>query len=319
MKIRQSDLSSFARCANQVRLKTIAAQQGQREDNLSATAFGTVIHHAAQVMEEEHHAGNPDACEIAVKTFEYYWDPGNIQALVPGGIDQWLPRQNQGGLLIRGRDNLRAYYQHLTGDTGKLLALEHQFTVPIEVMVTQPMNGPYAMGRLAEWHELTGTADRLALRVDGKRKPYLSIDDFKSGQKPTYLRHALQWSVYGLASLHPDFWAAWPADDLELLRDPLRKRGFALFLDGSGMPVIPRRGRWIALRDAFGVHDAGWRTEADFERVRTAVGQYIAAVRADIYPLSPSGQTCTYCPFLYSGDCGGLPHDSAAEGAPYPG
>jgi len=306
VNIRQSDLASFARCARQVKLEALDIAEGRRPDNLSATAFGTVIHFAAQLMEELHHAGRDDALQAAVATFEHHWNPENIGKLVPGGIDQWLPRQTQGGLLIRGRENLRTYYQALQHDAGRLLALELAFHVPIQ------LDGPDG----PEDHVLDGTVDRLALRLTG-RKPYLSVDDFKSGAKPTYLRHALQWTIYGWASTRPEFWVSWDPDQLELLKDPLRKRGFALYFDGSGLPVIPRRGRWIALRDSFGIHDCGWRTPADYARMRVALQQYIAAVRADIYPLAISGQTCTYCPFLYSGKCSGVPHDKNDEGEPY--
>ncbi len=310
MRIRQSDLNSFARCAHQVRLNREADADGTRQQNLSATAFGTVVHHALQVLEERHWAGDDNALPVAVATFEYYWHPDNIGQLVPGGVDVWLPRQTFGGLMIRGRDNLRAYYDSLVHDAGHLLALEHTFEVPWPGAVDEWTEEP---------HTLTGTVDRLALRLDARRKPYLSVDDFKSGQKPTYLRHALQWTVYSWASLDPGFWQAWPQADLAALTEPLATRGFALFRDGSGLPIIPRRGRWIAVRDAFGIHDVGWRTQADFDRMAVAIDAYIAAVEAGIYPLSISGAVCTYCPHLYSGRCGGTPFSKDDEGKPYPG
>lgn len=306
--LRQSDLASFARCAQQVHLDQLLAQGGERGRTLSATVFGTVMHHAVQVMEELHQAGEPNACERAVRTFEHYWHPDNIGELEPYGVDVWLPRQTQGGLLIRGRDNLRNYYRTLTSDTGRLLALELNFHVPWK----DPITG--------DWHDLNGTVDRLALRKDSTRKkPYLSVEDFKTGTKPTYLRHALQWTVYSYASLQPEFWTAWPEEDLQLLKDTLRTKGLALYRDGSELPVIPRRGRWIALRDTFGIHDAGWRTLADFQRMDFALRQYIRAVEADVFPLSISGQVCTYCPHLYSGLCGGRAFDKNDEGQPYPG
>lgn len=315
MIVRQSHLNSFARCAQQVKLGSVAAEQGRRERTLSASAFGTVMHHAAQVMEELHHAGRADACERAVATFEHHWHPDHIATLVPGGIDVWLPRQTYGGLLIRGRDNLRTYYQHLIHDSGRLLALELEFNLPIAVAVPPNVIKPAGL-TYPEEHTLHGTVDRVALRLTG-RKPYLSIEDFKSGQKETFLRHAVQWTVYSWASLQPGFWSTWPPDDLAALQDPLRRRGCALFFDGSGLPVIPRRGRWIALRDTFGIHDCGWRTAADFARMRVALGQYIAAVQADIYPLAISGQACTFCPHLYSGECAGVPFNKDDEGQPY--
>ncbi len=302
--IRQSTLSSFQRCARQAQLKSLAAQRGQPDQATSATAFGTVMHHAVQVLEQLTHEGRPDAVERAVASFEHYWHPDNVHVLVPGGIHTWLPRQTRGGLLIRGRDNLRFYAEALVKDVGKLLALELPFNVP--------------MGRLAD-HDITihGTVDRLALRLYGRR-PYLSVEDFKTGQKPTYLRHGLQFTVYCWASLHEQFWSAWDPDELQRLRRPLRDKGFALWRDGSDLPVIPRRGRWISLRDTFGVHDAGWRVEADFARLHEAAGAYIAALDADVYPLHVSGETCTYCPFMYSGECGGVAYGKDSEGDPLP-
>jgi hypothetical protein len=303
LTIRQSTLASYQRCPNQLRLKTVAADRGHREHVLSATAFGTVMHHAVQVLEQLTHEGNEDAVERAVATFEYHWHPDVIGELVPGGIDTWLPRQTRGGLLIRGRENLRFYGEVLSRDSGRLLALELPFHIPMGPL------GPHDV----VFH---GTVDRLALRLYGT-KPYLSIEDFKTGQKPTHLRHALQFTAYTWASVQPQFWQAWEPENLDLLREPLRAKGLALYDDGSGLPIIPRRGRWIALRDTFGIHDAGWRTAADFARLHEAVGAYIAAVDADVYPLRVSGETCTYCPFMYSGECGGVPYDKDSEGMPY--
>jgi hypothetical protein len=301
--IRQSTLASYQRCPRQVQLRTVATERGNREHVLSATAFGTVLHHAVQVLEQLTYEGRDDAVTRAVTSFEHYWHPDHIDELVPGGIDTWLPRQTRGGLLIRGRDNLRFYADVLATDNGKLLALELPFLVPIDI------------DGYADIH-IRGTIDRLALRLYGK-KPYLSIEDFKTGQKPTHLRHALQFTVYSWASLDRQFWTAWEPEDVEALQRPLRDKGFALFHDGTGLPVIPRRSRWIALRDSFGIHDAGWRTEADFARMTDAVRAYIAAVSADAYPLRVSGETCTHCPFMYSGDCGGIPFDKDLEGMPY--
>ena len=303
MLIRQSDLASWSRCAQQAHLSRTFRQAGDRERVLSATAFGTVIHHAVQVMEELHHQGRQDACERAVETFVHHWHPDHIEALVPGGVDVWLPRQSYGALLIRGRDNLRTYHEHLIHDGGKLLALEHTFTVPMTID-----------GRA---HVARGTVDRLALRMNGT-KPFLCVEDFKSGVKPTFLRHAFQWTYYSWASTRVEFWDAWDPEDLAGLTEPLAKKGLALYRDGSGLPLIPRRGRWIALREPFGIHDTGWRTPGDFARMRVALSQYVAAVDAGIFPLSIGGQYCTFCPFAYDGSCGGTPIGGEGDGVPYP-
>ena len=316
MRIRQSDLESYNRCPQQSHLYRLAEQGTLTSGgvpvavpSLSATVFGTVIHFALQVMEELHHNGRSDALEVAIATFEHYWEPENLTELEPAGIDTWIPRQTYGGLRTRARNNLRAYYEVLKADDGMLLALEHTFAVPVELV--DPETG------VAEQHELAGTADRLTLRTYS-RKPYLSIDDFKSGKKATYLRYKTQWTVYAYASLHPAFWAAWDQATLDVIVEPLHKRRLRLF-DGDECPgcragshdpatfvVIPRRGRWISVRGSFGVHDCGWRLPTDYARLNVALREYVRARQLEVYPLNMSGDTCTYCPFN-NGICGGVP------------
>lgn len=308
MRIRQSSLEAFGRCAQQELLYT-QADQGliTGVPSLSATVFGSVIHHALHVMEELHHAGREDACDVAIATFEHYWEPENLTALEPAGITVWLPRQSYGGLRTRARANLRAYYEVLKADDGLLLALEHTFAVPIE-LVMDPATG------VTETHELAGTLDRLAIRMFS-RKPYLSIDDFKSGKKPTYLRYKTQWTVYAYASLQPAFWDAWTPEMIEPIVAPLHKRKLRLFdgdvcascgpagHDPATFVVIPRRGRWIAVKDAFGVHDTGWRLPNDYARLEVALREYVKAWQNDVHPLTMGGDPCLYCPFSM-GICG---------------
>ena len=54
-----------------------------------------------------------------------------------------------------------------------------------------------------------------------------------------------------------------------------------------------RRGTWIDLRQ-FSFLDAGWRGPIDYSRFAIAVEQYAATVKADIFPLTLSGEVCRW-------------------------
>lgn len=299
------------------------ATQGEGQA-LSATVFGTVVHYAMLVLERAHHEGRADALEVAKQTFLHYWEPANMVSLdgVPRhGIEVWLPRQTYGGYRDRGLRGLELYYQNLLNDTGTLLALEQRFLVGITVD--------------GEDHELTGTLDRLALRWGSDRKPYLSIDDFKTGRKPEYLRFATQWTVYGYATTQPLFWADFDSPEFnELHHNLVAKKGLDLAENPDGVPLMKRKGRWIAFDSdgkthgadpktrswsesssarGFHIHNAGWRDEADYRRLRVHLREYIKAVRADVWPLTVAGNVCTYCEFARNGMCGGEPLPELTE------
>lgn len=294
MKIRQSDLGSFQRCAYQTKLE----KEHGEGDLLSATIFGTVVHYALMNMEKAHHEGRTDAKEYGVATFEHYWHPDNIAQVEPRaaavGIT-WLPRTTWAHYMDRGRRGLELYYDsYLKDDNGTLLALEQTFSVPIVVDGRE--------------HELTGTLDRLAVRWHN-RKPILSVEDAKTGKKPTYLRFATQWTVYCFATTQIEFWAPF-ADQagVDLIERNLNKKKLSLMAGTpEGFEVIPRRGRWLSFHDGFAISDAGWRTEADYRRLRLHISNYVRAVEADIFPLTVEGKVCMYCQFSRNGMCGGEP------------
>jgi len=295
VRIRQSDLATFQRCAQQVKL---GRTYGGGE-TLSATVFGTVFHYALMVLEQLHNAGREDALQVAEQTFLYYWEPDHVPELqesqgdAPVGIQVWLPRTSYGGYRDRGLRGLRLYYNEvLTVDTGILLAVEHTFEVPWDVD--------------GEVHTLTGTVDRLALRWHN-RQPYLSVEDAKTGKKPTYLRFATQWTLYSAASTKPEFWVDFNDPAFNELHQKLADKKLDLMENPDNFPVIPRRGRWLSFRDGFSIHDAGWRTEADYRRLTVHLREYIKANRADVFPLTVSGEVCTYCQFSRNGMCGGEP------------
>lgn len=298
LTIRQSDLASFQRCAQQVKLNKAAQVNGWRPDILSATARGTVWHYAFMVLQKLHHEGREDALPVAIATFEQYWDPSNISQISEGPVDVWLPRDSWGGLRKRSIEALRGAYEFLNRDKSILLAVEHSFNVPIEID--------------GETHTLHGTVDRLVLRMI-ERTPVLGIDDAKTGQIKSHLDSATQWTVYAFASQDPCFWGDFDSEGFEEVERRLGARGVQLYRSHEDLPLIARRGRWLAARDEFAVKDCGWRTEAHYARLRAQLREYVAAVRADVYPLTVDGAICQYCPWN-SGVCGNAPIPLRQEG-----
>lgn len=294
MRIRQSDLASYGRCAQQKKLYDLARSgQVPRPMNLSRTVYGTVVHHALQTLERLHAEGDPKALDVAVATFTYYWNPEHLPELgldpahaeLVHGIDEWLPRDTYGGLRNRGIRALEDYFHGmLKDDQDPLLALELNFEVPVDLGV----HGQ---------HVLTGTVDRLALRRHAG-KPYVSIEDFKTGKQPVFLRYHTQWTVYSYASLQPEFWREFPDGEQ-------RCQSYGNWA---------RRGWWIDMRENKR-KDCGWRAQADYDRLFVALAEYVRAVDADIYPLTMTGETCLHCDFR-NGICGGVPVPAEDDGKP---
>lgn len=302
MQIRQSDLASFNYCAQQLKLNRAAEARGRPRPVLSATARGTVIHHALQMMGKLHHEGREDALSVAKATFDYYWEPDKVPELVGGPIDAWIGKDTWVGLKSQSHRALEGAYDFLQKEDKRsvLLALEHSFWVPIEID--------------GEWHTLHGTVDRLALRTYYKR-PYLSIDDWKSGREATYLDWETQWTLYAYASQHPAFWSDFTdSEGFQEIEQRLIDRGVQLYNSPDDLPLIGRRGRWLSVRDGFKERDCGWRGEEHYSRLKAQLREYIKAVRADIYPLTVNGHVCNYCPWGRSGECGDAPLPERQDG-----
>lgn len=309
--IRQSDLSSWSRCQLQKFYNDRARNDpdAPQPQALSATVYGTVVHYALQQMELMMHEGREDALDVALRTFEHYWNPENITGIAER-ITEWLPRQTYGGLRARGRIAIRDHYLLLKNDDSNVLALEYQFAVPMELN-----------GRL---HTFTGTIDRLSIRKQA-RKPYISLDDNKTGKQPTYLRYHMQGTAYAWASTVPEFWTGWAGSglgELEHFDDETIGRldglfsswGYRLHSGTHGeQSLASRRFRWINLQE-IKFADGGWRNERDYARLGLAVDAYVRACENEIYAVNTTGEICKYCPFRTT--CGGigLPHENA--GAP---
>jgi hypothetical protein len=293
--VRQSDLSSYSRCAQQKKLNDqVRAGDLGPPEVLSMTAYGSVIHHAIHVMEKLHHEKRPDAVEKSHASFDYYWDPANIMGIPETyPVTIWAARQTWAGLGRKGHQTIDLYAKYLQADVSKLLGLELSFNLPFE------LDG--------EQHVFHGTMDRLSLRkLSGT--PYLNVEDFKTGKdygtRKGDLRWNAQFSGYSWATTQLKFWTdAWGQEE-----------GEELFTRFS---VLARRGTWISLKNGVDRQDAGWRGPQDYARFWAAIREYVKAVKADIYPLSLTGDVCFYCAFR-EGICGGVAVPDEDHGRPEP-
>lgn len=274
--VHQSDISSWIRCPTAYRYQR--ANQPRRQN--SATAYGSVIHHALEVFERLRHTETvsfESAVSHAVETFAWYWHPANIESICEP-VDLWLPRQGYSDLRARGMKAIADYAHLVRADDHELLATEYGFQVPIAGTWDEDSGEP---------HVLAGTIDRLAVRWYTGR-PVLAVDDYKSGKEYRYLRQNLQFSAYCYATTRQEFWTGWRGEDgFGALRGMELHTRFAAYA---------RRGTWINMRTVK-FQDAGWRGPDDYTRFATAVEQIVASMKADIYPLSLSGETCQFCDY----------------------
>lgn len=288
MLIHQSDLAAWSRCPAAYGYRRL----GWNTKTNSAAAYGSVVHHALQVFERcRVIEGYEPALQKALETFVFYWNPLNIEAVcepVPG--DGWLPRQSYSELRGRGIECIKKYAELMRYDDHELLATEFGFVVPIDGTWDDDLGEPHLLG---------GSVDRLAVR-HFLRKEAVCIDDYKTGKEYRFLRHNLQFTAYAYASTKPEFWVGWRGED-----GFGEERGRQLFerFEGAG-----RRGTWINMR-TFKFQDAGWRGEKDYSRFRLAVEQITASIKANIFPLTVSGEACQYCEFRDLCGGTGIPDD----------
>jgi hypothetical protein len=260
--VHQSDLASYNRCGEQHR-RQLNGSQGKQ---LSATSYGSVMHHALHTLERTRDL------DLALNTFVHYWHPLNIDAICPP-VEEWIGRQSYGGLQKQGTELLKRYWDlKQYDDVEEVLALEIPFVVPVGDDL------------------FAGTIDRLAVRkVRGRLT--LCIDDWKSGRKKTYLKHNLQHVAYSWATTRPEFWLGNP----EQYTEGFGEQGQALFDRFAG---VPRQGFWI---DVSGTtpkwNDCGVKERRDYARFLYAFDHYTRARRAEIFPLALEGEVCEYCPF----------------------
>lgn len=266
--VHQSDLKSWARCPEAYHLDKL----GEPNQQLSATAYGSVMHHAMHVGER---TGDWEAAE---QTFRHYWHPSNIEAICHP-VQIWIRKDSYGSLLAKGVETLRRYAALKPFSSEELLALEYEFTVPIHGTVDRQTGEP---------HLLAGTVDRLAIRRYN-RTATVCIDDFKTTpNRPSYLRHNIQGTAYAYASTQPVFWRGSGEYHTEGFGGP---HGDYLY---DGNKSAPRRFWWIDLHNLKWV-DGGFRTSHDYDRLAIAVQRFADSVQADIFPLNIDGEVCQWC------------------------
>ncbi len=291
--VHQSDLSAWMRCPTAFMYQ----KAGRPQKQSSALAYGSVMHYALETFERLRHTDGvtfTDAARAAIETFDHYWHPMNIEAVCPK-VDLWLPKQSYGDLRTKGMEALAAYFALVRLDDHEVLAVEYSFQVPIEGTWDEDLGEP---------HVLAGTIDRLCVRHYSGRL-ILGIDDYKSGKEYRYLRQNLQFTAYAYATTRREFWLGWRGED-----GFGPERGERLFKRFDGKA---RRGTWINMRQVK-FQDAGWRGPKDYQRFALAVEQLVASWKADIFPLSLSGDTCQFCE--YGDICVGVGVPDNKHGSP---
>lgn len=180
MRVRQSSLKQFGKCAKQYYYSHILELGGGQVGSL--TVLGTVFHYAVDVYENYGYD-----LDLAKRTFLFYWDhPEGLGEK----IDFWHRRTSHEGLRKRGLEMLERYHELAPWKAGKLIGTEIHFVVPLGD------------------HELEGTIDKLWYRP-GQRK--VEVVDFKTGSAvPEKLRHNIQFTAYCYATMRPEFWANIP-------------------------------------------------------------------------------------------------------------
>ncbi|MGZ4745632.1 MAG: RecB family exonuclease [Oryzihumus sp.] len=281
MRISQSTLNAWSRCPQQWRLsKTLPSAE-----RWSFTVFGTVVHHALQILEKYRDL------QKALDTFEWYWHPLHIDELTPG-VTHWRAKESYGSLRERGLQMIRVYWTMQAGKKDSLLSLEHPFEVPVLGTVDRVTGQP---------HTLSGYVDRLGYKTvvkDRRKIVVLDVADFKTGIQAKGLRHNVQGTAYAYATTQPEFWLPF-GDEADSM--------FQAFQDS------PRHFTWVNLKEAR-FADGGYRGPQDYARLTLAVQQVCDSIQAEIFPLSISAATCEWCE--YQNVCGGIGLPQPEHGAP---
>lgn len=257
--VRQSDLSSYMRCPKQYWFDREGIYPREQS---SALSFGTAIHDAVLEMEV--------ARDLKVGTDRYKAIWNNLEAH-DLAYDYILPRNSHEGYLSMGMQILEDWWQIIQWDQDVVLGREHFFEVPL--------------GKRG--HTLTGTVDKLALRMVGSSQVVL-ISDYKTSAKaPTrdYLRNNVQFSAYSYASTQPEFWRTIPGG-LDIM---------------ANVAKHPRVGEWVHLRGPKRI-DAGERVQRDYNRLEMAVDALEDATALSVFMPNLAGDVCQYCP--YRNPCG---------------
>jgi hypothetical protein len=201
--------------------------------------------------------------DLGERTFVHYWERPEELGLT---IDFWHRRTTYEGLQKRGLMMLRQYHDTRLWREGNLLGSEIHFTVPLGD------------------HELEGTIDKLWIRPG---RQLLEVLDFKTGARvPEKLRQNVQFTAYCYATMRPEFWQYVPGWE----------DGHHTFQGWK------RGGAWYHARNNK-LFNAGYRESKDYQKLHLAVIEMARAIDREVFPLTISGETCGYCPFVGE-ECG---------------
>lgn len=280
-------IKTYGQCALQAKFAYI--DKVPQKQSGSAT-FGTCLHDAL-----EHYGGEGDM-EKAVQRFLYTWDNPEVLGVKP---DFYHKRVTHGGLRELGVKILTEYHETSVWQDREIIAQEHRFCVPV---------GKYLF---------SGVVDLLEAKRGDSRK--LRIVDFKSSsRKPNRdtLHMDIQFSLYCLASMQPEFWMGYD-DGTDECRDedgnpkyvglPNGEELYERFKDADRIPI------WFHLRTGEEIN-CGPRDDLDFMRLYKACEEIEKAVTHEVFVPSISGDTCSFC--SYKDICGSYipsPHGEEEE------
>lgn len=259
MKVRQSDLKTWARCPLSWRYQHV---DGLPRTQGGSSVFGTLMHDCVLYLETTKDLTG------AIARFHWGWlDPVGMLGQEKGQIDYYERGRNWKKFNEEGPRILRDWWGIIQWEADTVLAREYHFQVPIG-------NG----------HVLDGTLDKLAVRMNAKIGSYVILtSDYKTNAKrPTYdyLEDDLQFTAYSFATTKPEFWTGIPNGD-------------AIFARAQAWP---RYGEWVGLKGPVRL-DAGVREDYHYKRFVYAVNQLADSVAMRIFVPNISGETCRFCEF----------------------
>jgi hypothetical protein len=274
MRLSASRLDTWMKCQAMAKFRY---RDRLPEPRNAAASFGTIIHECLEDL------SNGAPLSDVLDKFKDMWD-NPPSHLVP---QVWPRRSSTKKYRDAGIAVLTRYAENLDWNRKQLLGTEVGFLVPI--------------GR----HWLHGYIDDLSI-MGGRKGKSLVVTDHKTNAKQPYanqLRMNQQFTVYGYAVNHEDFWTGQPQEVIdEVFQDyaPEDRPEITGVENGEYWKEmtrdLPIQLHWHHVMTG-NTLDCGQRTMEDYERLLFAIDMIEAAMEADAYVPSISGDTCGFCSF----------------------